>query len=153
LLPMHIPILMAGLITGPMYGFFAGLVTPILSSMTTGMPAAGVVTYRMMVELSMYGAVSGLMMMFVRTRRTSVDLYVSMAAAMVAGRVAAGMAQAFVFFDGAYYIGLWVTSYFVTSIPGIVLQLVFIPGIVMALEKARLIPVRYPRRANVQKLS
>ena len=142
LLPMHIPMLLAGLIAGPVYGFFAGLVTPILSSMTTGMPAAGLVTYRMMVELSVYGAVAGLAMKFVRTSRTSVDLYISLVAAMLAGRVAAGLAQAFIFFDGAYYIGLWITSYFVTSIPGIVMQLVFIPVIYIALEKARLIPAR-----------
>ena len=156
LLPMHIPILFAGLVAGPVYGFFAGLITPILSSMATGMPAAGLVTYRMMVELSVYGAVAGVSMKFVRTNRTSIDLYISLLAAMVAGRIAAGLAQAFVFFDGAYYIGLWISSYFVTSLPGIVMQLIFIPVIYFALEKARLIPARYQsnqRRGNVQKSS
>ena len=145
LLPMHIPILLAGLIAGPLYGFFAGLITPVLSSMLTGMPAAGIVTYGMMVELSVYGAVAGFTMRIVRTKRTTVDLYVSLVAAMIAGRVATGIAQAFVLFDGAYAIGLWITSYFTTSIPGIVLQMVFIPIIVVALEKARLIPTRYPK--------
>ncbi|MCL2170099.1 MAG: ECF transporter S component, partial [Defluviitaleaceae bacterium] len=59
LLPMHIPVLVAGLIVGPVYGFFAGLVTPLISSMTTGMPVAGPTLYRMMAELAVYGGVAG----------------------------------------------------------------------------------------------
>ena len=143
LLPMHIPVLMAGLIVGPFYGFFAGLITPLLSSMTTGMPAAGVTLYGMMIELSVYGAVSGLVMKFVFTRRLTVDLYISMIIAMIVGRVAAGIAYAFILFNGTYLFAIWLSSYFTTSIPGIILQIVFIPSIVVTLERAGLIPKRY----------
>jgi len=144
LLPMHIPILLAGLIVGPFYGFFAGLITPLFSSMTTGMPPAGIAVYRMMIELSVYGLVAGVVMRIVYTRRIVLDLYISLIIAMIAGRIVAGIAQAFVFFDGMYLIGMWVASYFTTSLPGIILQLVIIPSIVIALERARLIPYRYP---------
>jgi len=148
LLPMHIPILIAGLIVGPFYGFFAGLITPLLSSMTTGMPPAGLAVYRMMVELSVYGAVAGFFMRFIYTRRLAVDLYISLIAAMLLGRVAAGLAQAVVLFGGTYAVGLWAAAYFTTSIPGIILQLLVIPGIIMALERGRFIPARYPKSAN-----
>jgi len=38
LLPMHFPVLIAGLLLGPGYGLSAGAVTPVLSSFMTGMP-------------------------------------------------------------------------------------------------------------------
>ena len=146
LLPMHIPVLLVGLIVGPFFGFFAGLMTPLLSSMTTGMPAAGITVYRMMAELSVYGLMAGLTMRLVHTRQAMVDLYISLVVAMFAGRVAAGIVQAFLLLGGVgrFGIGLWVTGYFYTSLPGIILQLIVVPSIIIALERARLIPPRYP---------
>lgn len=146
LLPMHIPILIAGMIAGPFYGFFAGLVTPLLSSMTTGMPAAGVVVYRMMVELSVYGLVAGFSMRYIKTGRAVVNLYISLVAAMILGRVAAGVVQALFFTGGAAFsVALWVSGYFTTSVPGIILQIIIIPAIILALERGGLIPRRYPK--------
>ena len=151
LLPMHIPILVAGLIVGPFYGFFAGLVTPLISSMTTGMPAAGLTVYRMMVELSVYGAVAGFAMHFIHTKRMIIDIYISLVIAMILGRVAAGIFGAAVLLGGGTFaIGIWVTGYFTTSVPGIVLQMILIPAVVIALEQARLIPMRYPSSKNTQ---
>ncbi|MCL2204475.1 MAG: ECF transporter S component [Defluviitaleaceae bacterium] len=140
LLPMHIPVLVAGLVTGPFYGFFVGLVTPLLSSMTTGMPAAGITVYRMMVELSVYGAVAGFAISAIHTKWRMADIYISLIIAMLLGRVAAGIAQAVLLFGGGgFAIGIWITGYFITSLPGIVLQLILIPGIIIALERGRLI--------------
>ena len=147
LLPMHIPVLMAGLIVGPFYGFFAGLVTPLLSSMTTGMPLPGFTLYRMMVELGVYGGVAGLAMGFIHTRRMVVDLYIALVLSMLVGRVAAGLASALLFFGGeAFTVALWIAGYFTTSLPGIVLQLVLIPGIILALERSGAIPLRYKKK-------
>jgi len=147
LLPMHIPVLIAGLIVGPFYGFFAGLITPLFSSMLTGMPAAGPILYRMMVELSVYGVVAGLAMRFIHTRRMAFDLYISLVIAMLLGRVAAGAAGALLFVGGeAFTLALWIAGYFTTSLPGIVLQLVLIPGIILALERSGAIPLRYKKK-------
>ena len=143
LLPMHIPVLLAGLICGPLFGFAAGLSGPFLSSILTGMPAAGFMPV-MMIELSVYGAVTGFMMKHIHTGRSSIDLYISLITAMLCGRAIAGTVQALYFFDGTYVIGIWVTTYFVTSLPGIVIQLAFLPSMVMALERERIIPLRYP---------
>ncbi len=38
-LPMHIPVLLGGFVLGPVFGFFVGLFSPIISSVLTGMPA------------------------------------------------------------------------------------------------------------------
>ena len=147
LMPMHIPVLLAGLICGPLFGLIVGVSGPLLSHFMTGMPPVGVYPV-MMIELGTYGLVAGFMVKLIHTRRISVDLYISLIVAMLAGRVVAGFAQAIYFFDGAYAIGLWTTSYFVTSVPGIVIQLLFVPSVVIALERERVIPLRYPISAG-----
>ena len=39
-LPMHIPVLFAGFILGPLYGALIGVLLPIISAILTGMPPA-----------------------------------------------------------------------------------------------------------------
>jgi len=102
----------------------------------------------MMIELGTYGLVAGFMSQVIHTRRISVDLYISLITAMLVGRLVAGIAQAVYFFDGTYALGLWISSYFVTSLPCIVIQLLFVPSVVIALERERVIPLRYPVSAN-----
>ncbi len=142
-LPMHIPVLLCGLICGWPYGLACGILGPCLSSLITSMPPA-VMLPSMMVECAMYGCVTGLMMQYVRTGKTTLDLYIGMVTAMAAGRVIAGFAKAWIFgmVDAPF---AWVTTSLVAGIPGIVIQLVLIPILVLALTKARLLPERYPR--------
>ena len=142
-LPMHIPVLLCGLICGWPYGLLTGLLGPFLSSIITAMPPAAMLP-SMMVECAAYGAVSGLMMRFVRTKHAVADLYISMITAMAAGRVIAGLAKAWIFTPGTAPFA-WVTTSLVTGIPGIVIQLAIMPAILFALTRARLIPVRYPK--------
>ena len=99
----------------------------------------------MMVELAIYGVVAGLMMKLVHTKSTYADLYISLIAAIICGRVLAGVAKALIFARGSYTISTWVAGSVVTSWPGTVIQLVFIPSIVFALMKSHLIPERYPK--------
>jgi len=146
LLPMHIPVLLAGLICGPAFGLIAGIAGPILSHIFTGMPPQGIMQ-SMVIELGVYGFVSGLMITYVRTKRVSFDLYIALIVAMLAGRVVAGTVQALFLFDGTYLIGMWVSAYFAYALPGIIIQLAFIPSVVIALERERVIPNRYPVKA------
>ena len=99
----------------------------------------------MLIELAVYGLVTGLLMQLIHTKKTYLDLYISLVGGMLIGRVVAGLARALIFSPGEYAIAAWITSYFVTALPGIAIQLVLLPSIVFALEKARLIPVRYPK--------
>jgi Na+/H+ antiporter NhaA len=144
--------LLAGLVCGWKFGLFTGVIAPLLSSSLTGMPPAVFVPI-MMIELGTYGFVAGIVLQYVRTRRASSDLYIGLVAALVVGRVVAGIAQFAYFFEGAYVdgvfvetytLGLWAGTYFVTSLPGLVIQLAFVPSVVMALERERVIPLRYP---------
>ena len=143
-LPMHLPVFLCGLICGWQYGLLCGLAGPALSSLLTSMPPVAILP-SMMLELAVYGCVSGLMMRFIRTKNTYADLYISLIAALLCGRVVAGLMQALIFSKGAYSMAAWVSGYVVTSWPGTLIQLVLLPSVVFALMKAHLIPERYPK--------
>ena len=143
-LPMHIPVLLCGLICGWPYGLLCGLAGPALSALITGMPPAAVLP-GMMVECGVYGLAAGLLMQLVRTKRLYADLYISLVAAMLLGRVVSGAAKALIFSAGSYSMASWVAGSFVTALPGIIIQLALLPSIVYALMRARLIPQRYPK--------
>ncbi len=145
--PMHIPVLLCGLICGPVYGTVCGIAGPLLSSVLFQMPLMAYLP-PMMVECAVYGLCAGLLMRFVRTGWLYGDLYISLASAMLLGRGVAGAARAMLFARGAYSFAMWATAYFVASLPGIVIQLLLIPTLVAALQKAQLTPPRYPKKCS-----
>ena len=115
----------------------------MLSGLLTGMPPAPMLP-PMTCELLVYGLVSGLLSRVVRTGNATADLYISLVGAMLAGRVVAGVLRALIFSPGAYSLEAWLTASFVTAIMGIVLQLAVVVPIVVSLERAGLVPPRYP---------
>ena len=142
--PMHIPVLLCGLVCGSGYGMFCGIAGPVLSSVLSGMPTATQLIY-FLPELTVYGFVTGLMMKLVRTKKLMVDLYISLAVAMLLGRFVGGIAEALFYLGSgqAFTIAAVAAGYFVTTIPGIICHLIVIPILVTTLMKARLIPNRY----------
>jgi len=140
-MPMHVPVLLAGLILGWYFGLLTGLFGPLLSSFTTGMPLMAYVPH-MMVELAVYGAVAGFLIRFMRTKNLYANIYASLIPAMILGRIAGGVVR-MIFFAPALadttIIAWWLSSYFITSIPGIVIQLILIPAVIVALEKSKLV--------------
>jgi len=137
-LPMHIPVLLCGLICGWPYGLACGVLAPLLSSLITGMPPMAFLP-SMLCELAVYGFVSGLLMRYVKTGKLLADLYLSLVGAMLLGRLVLGLLNAVLFRAGEYSVALWTTSAFVTALPGIVIQLAVIPVLVFALKKSKLI--------------
>lgn len=144
--PMHIPVLLCGLVCGWHFGLLCGLAGPFLSSILSGMPPMAYLP-PMMVELAVYGLCAGLLIKCVHTKKIYADLYISLIISMLAGRIVAGVARALIFTPGGYSMAVWATSYFVTSLPGIIMQLILLPIIVVALTKAGLIPARYTKGA------
>lgn len=145
LCPMHIPVLLCGLICGWPFGLLCGIAGPFLSSIIAQMPPMAYLP-SMLIELLVYGLVAGLMMKFVYTKSLYADLYISLVASLLAGRIVAGVLMALIFAKGQYSVTMWVTSYFITAWPGIVVQLVLIPTIIYALYKSKLIPARYKKQ-------
>ena len=144
MLPMHIPVLLCGLICGWQYGLLCGVVGPLVSSLVTGMPPAAVLP-GMMVECGMYGCVGGLLMERIRTGSLYADLYICLPVAMLAGRVISGVVKALILTPGLGF-AAWATASFVTALPGILVQLILLPNLIVALTRAGLIPARYARR-------
>jgi niacin transporter len=141
-LPMHIPILICGLICGIPFGIAAGIITPILSHLFTGMPPA-VFLPAMILELAAYGASSALLMQFLPVKNLYARTYISLIGAMLFGRVFFGIMNALIFSVGEYSMQMWLTAAFVTALPGIAIQIVIIPAIIIALQKAKLIDVQH----------
>ena len=137
-LPMHIPVLIAGFATGPVYGLICGVLTPVLSHLIFSMPPAPVLP-GMLCELAMYGLMTGLLNKFVKIENNLVKNYVVLIGAMLCGRITYGILNALIFKAGSYSMQAWISAALVTAIPGIIIQLVLIPILVDRLQKANLI--------------
>ena len=134
LLPMHIPVLLCGLYCGGLYGLICGVFTPLLSFMMTSMPGPGYLL-PMMVELAVYGLVSGIMMDRVHSVKGTKKVLLCLVIAMLAGRIVYGLMNALVLRAGQYSIAMWVSASFVTAAPGIAAQLILIPLIMKLLKR------------------
>jgi riboflavin transporter FmnP len=130
-LPMHIPVFMAGMLLGVKSGLAAGVLTPVLSSLLTGMPPLMPVLPVMVVELGGYGALVGYLY-----RHCHLPLLGSLLGAMAVGRLAAAVIVAVL----TMLVGVKMQplTYLIgtvsTGLPGIVVQLIFIPLLVKKLE-------------------
>lgn len=141
--PMHIPVFICGLICGWSYGLMCGLAGPAISCVLTSMPPVAMLP-SMTIELITYGVVSGFLSKYIHTKNTYVDLYISLVVGIVCGRILSGLTKAFIFTGGQNYsFAIWISSSVITSWPGTLIQLIFIPSILVGLMKAHLIPERY----------
>lgn len=146
-LPMHIPVLLCGLLCVWQYGLVCGVLTPLVASLVTGMPPMAYLP-AMLAELAVYGLASGLAMRFIRTGKTVADVYLSLIVAMLLGRAAYGALNAFIFRAGTYSLPVWLSAAFVTCLPGIAIQIALIPALVLALQRANVAERRYPKEAR-----
>lgn len=140
MLPMHLPVLLCGLICGPYFGLLCGLLTPFLSCVITSMPSWGYLP-SMLCELAVYGLAAGLLAKIVVTKYRTLNIYISLLGSMICGRIVYGIINALIFRSGNYSMQIWITSMFVTALPGIIIQLVIIPIIILALQQSKLISV------------
>lgn len=146
-LPMHIPVLLCGLICGPWCGLACGVLAPLLSSVITGMPPAARLP-SMLCELAVYGLCAGILIAVIKTKSRAANLYISLVGAMLLGRAVLGVVNALIFQVGKYSFKVWLTASFVTSLPGIAAQVIVIPILILALERARLIPRAEQEQSN-----
>ena len=135
LCPMHIPALLCGFFCGWPWALAVGLIAPVLRSITFGMPPMFPAAICMSFELATYGAVSGLL--YGRLPRKKSSIYVALLSAMVAGRLVWGLARFLCTGLDVSAFGLYAfwSGAVATAIPGIIVQILLIPVLVMALEK------------------
>lgn len=128
-LPMHLAIFMVGLLAGTGAGFAAGLLSPLVSFALTGMPAPKMLGF-MMIELAIYGAVSGVL------ANRKLPSIAKLLIAQVAGRAVRAAVIALCFYLSVSQVNpAIIFTSIKTGLPGIALQWVLVPLIVYLVNK------------------
>lgn len=149
LLPMHIPVLLCGFICGPWYGLGIGFIMPLMRSMLFSMPVFFPNAVAMAFELAAYGFLSGFL--FTNAKWQCVrSLFRCLIIAMLGGRVVWGIVQTVLLGLGenGFTFGAFISGAFLNAIPGIILQLILIPTIMLMLHKTHLVPFRNNRHCH-----
>ena len=127
-LPMHIAVLLAALTFGVLSGSIVAGTSVLFSYLLTGMPATTRLPY-MMIELIIYAVLLGLF----NKKFTS---YISLVATMILGRVLyAGVLFTAVNLIGLNGYGISVIESVKSGIPGLIIQLLFVPVIAYGIKR------------------
>lgn len=137
--PMHIPVLLCGFVCGAQWGTAVGLIAPILRSLFFGMPPMFPSAAAMAAELAVYGLLSGLLYRVLPKKTGSI--YIALIAAMLGGRIAWGIVRwIFAGLQGTgFAFSAFLAGAVTNGVPGIILQIILVPALVMALRRANLI--------------
>ncbi len=138
LLPMHIPVMLCGLICGARWGFAVGLVAPFARSLIFGSPKLFPMATAMAPELAVYGLVIGLVFKKFKSKSFAA-LYTSLICSMLAGRIVWGLAMTVFVGASGFSFAIFLADGFVKAVPGIILQLILIPSVMLLLRRARLL--------------
>ncbi len=137
-LPMHLPIMFCGFVCGWKHGLVVGAAAPMLRMLLIGMPPIHKAV-PMAFELAVYGLLCGLLYKFLKKKLYGT--YVSLGVAMVAGRIVHAtvkfaLAKLAVFDKlNSFALGAYMTESVLQAWPGILLQIILIPVLVMVLKK------------------
>ena len=136
LCPMHIPALLCGFMCGWPWGLAVGFIAPLLRSVVFGMPALFPNAVSMAFELAVYGCMAG----FLRRKLPRRDgvTYAVLLISMIAGRLVWGAVRVILagLSGSTFTWALFLAGAITNAIPGIILQLVLIPVLVVAMERA-----------------
>ncbi len=136
LCPMHIPVLLCGFICGWPWGLTVGFIAPLLRSfLTGGFPPMFPTAVSMAFELAAYGTMAGLMYKLLPKKKLSV--YLSLFSAMLIGRIIWGIAMFICVGSqgGSFGFASFLAGAFTNAIPGIAVQILLVPVLVMMLER------------------
>ena len=142
LCPMHLPVLLCGFVCGWPWGLIVGLVAPILRSLTLGMPPLFPTAVCMAFELAAYGAVAGVMHKLLPKKKPFI--YCSLITAMIVGRLVWG-AMMYVCMGmrgGSFTMAAFLSGAIINAIPGIIVQIILIPILVMVLDRPGILKLK-----------
>ncbi|MDL2248796.1 ECF transporter S component [Tyzzerella sp. OttesenSCG-928-J15] len=136
--PMHIPALLCGFLCGWPYALVVGFIAPLLRYLMFGMPPMPSALI-MAVELAAYGFFSSVI--YNKLPKNTVNIYISLIAAMLGGRVVWGVASFAVYtINGSgFTFAAFLAGAFTKAIPAIIIHILLIPVIVMGLKRAGII--------------
>ena len=137
---MHIPIFICAFLLDWKWAMAAGLIAPLLRTACFGMPPLFPTAIAMALELGTYGCVTSIIYdrLTKKAGRNTVSIYISLIAAMIAGRLVTGAAKAVMLGVAGtpFTFGTFLTVNVVYTLPGAVIQLILVPVIVTALKRA-----------------
>ena len=138
LCPMHIPALLCGFMCGWPWGLTVGFIAPLLRGMLFGMPALFPTGVAMSFELAAYGGMAGFLYQVLPRKKGIV--YAALVISMVAGRIIWGLVQFFLAgLNGSVFtLDKFLAGAVTGAVPGIILQLILIPVLVIAMDRAGL---------------
>ena len=137
LCPMHLPVILCGFLCGAPWGMLVGFLAPLLRSLILGMPPMFPKAICMAVELAVYGVVAG--SLYKKLPKKKMNIYVSLIIAMITGRVVWGIAMVFCMGIRGEIFGMeaFIAGAVTNAIPGIIMQILLIPVLVMAMEQVK----------------
>lgn len=138
LLPMHIPVMLTGLICGPFSGFLVGFLMPFLRSVLFSMPPIYPNAVWMALELMTYGFVIGFL--YQKAKKKTVGyLYFSLVLSMISGRIVWGISKAILLGLGgkSFTFGAFITGGLIDAALGIILQFILIPAVMEIIIKRK----------------
>ena len=131
LLPMHLPILIAGFMLPWQYATLIGFIVPLLRSALFSMPPMFPSAFAMAFELATYAlTISIIYRLF--NKHNLLNTYITLIAGMIAGRVVWGIVM---YLISKISFQIFLASAILNAIPGIILQLLLIPGLIVMLNK------------------
>lgn len=133
--PMHIPVFLCGFICPGPWAAIVGFIAPVLRSVTFGVPELMPTAVAMSFELATYGAVTRLMVKLLP--KGGVWKFVTMAVAMLAGRLVWGVACYLLYgiSGGAFTMTAFLAGAFINAVPAILCHFILIPILVIDLEE------------------
>ena len=145
LCPMHLPVILCGFVCGGGWGAAVGFVAPLLRYLLFQMPPIYPTGLAMAFEMAVYGFVCG--WLYLRLSGHKWRIYPALISAMVLGRVVWGIVRLILAGLSAqsFTMAAFISGALLTAVPGILLQLVLVPLLVTALERAKVMP--HERRA------
>ena len=143
LCPMHLPVLLCGFVCGWPWGLIVGLVAPVFRSLLTGgFPPMFPTAVCMAFELATYGAIAGLMHKILPKKKVSI--YCSLVIAMLLGRIVWGVAMMICMgaSGGTFTLAAFLAGAITNAIPGIIIQIILVPILVVLIEKSKFLSLR-----------
>ena len=140
LLPMHIPVFLCAMICGWQYGALIGCLLPLLRSLIFGVPTMYPTAIAVAFEMFVYGFVSGLIFDLFK-KKNIISIYSSRLPAMILGRIVRCIAEIILLgIKGTTFVWKsFAIGVILNSTPGIILQLILIPAVILTLKKIRIL--------------
>ncbi|MCK9479527.1 MAG: ECF transporter S component [Firmicutes bacterium] len=139
--PLHLPVFICAAICGWKYGLACGVLLPFLSYFVSGKPLLYPSAIAMAAEMAAYALVTAAIIdIKIFKIDITVKTFIAVLIAQIAGRIIGGAVTAALL--GAkgetYLFKTFVVSYFLNTLPAIILQLVIIPPIAKSVDYFRL---------------